>query len=166
MFSMTSAFSWQNSISLWPASFCTSKPNLPISWDVLTSYFCIPVPYNGKDIFFWVLVLEVLVSQFSSVTQSCPTLCDPMDCSTSGLPVHHQLPEFTPEEGLVGLVEPFSFFSITGWGIDLDYYNTEWFALETEIILSFLRLHPSTAFQTRLLIMMGTSFLLRHSCPQ
>ena len=29
----------------------------------------------------------------SSVTQSCPTLCDPMDCSTSGLPVHHQLPE-------------------------------------------------------------------------
>ena len=31
--------------------------------------------------------------QFSSVTQSCPTLCDPMDCSTPGLPVHHQLPE-------------------------------------------------------------------------
>ena len=33
--------------------------------------------------------------QFSPVTQSCPTLCDPMDCSTSGFPVHHQLPEFT-----------------------------------------------------------------------
>ena len=33
--------------------------------------------------------------QFSSVTQSCPTLSDPMDCSTSGLPVHQQLPEFT-----------------------------------------------------------------------
>ena len=31
--------------------------------------------------------------QFSSVSQSCPTLCDPMDCSTPGLPVHHQLPE-------------------------------------------------------------------------
>ena len=30
---------------------------------------------------------------FSSVTQSCPTLCDPMDYSTPGLPVHHQLPE-------------------------------------------------------------------------
>ena len=28
-----------------------------------------------------------------SVAQSCPTLCDPMDCSTPGLPVHHQLPE-------------------------------------------------------------------------
>jgi len=33
--------------------------------------------------------------QFSSVTQSCLTLCNPMDCSTPGLPVHHQLPEFT-----------------------------------------------------------------------
>ena len=33
--------------------------------------------------------------QFSSVAQSCPTLCDPMDCSTPGLPVHHQLLEFT-----------------------------------------------------------------------
>ena len=33
------------------------------------------------------------VSQFSSVTQSCPTLCDPMDWSTPAFPVHHQLPE-------------------------------------------------------------------------
>ena len=33
--------------------------------------------------------------QFSSVTQSCPTLCDPMYHSTPGLPVHHHLPEFT-----------------------------------------------------------------------
>ena len=33
--------------------------------------------------------------QFSSVTQSCPTLCGPMNRSTPGLPVHHHLPEFT-----------------------------------------------------------------------
>ena len=33
--------------------------------------------------------------QFSSVAQSCPTLCDLMNCSTPGLPVHHQLPEST-----------------------------------------------------------------------
>jgi len=32
---------------------------------------------------------------FCSVAQSCPTLCDPMNRSTPGLPVHHQLPEFT-----------------------------------------------------------------------
>ena len=37
--------------------------------------------------------------QFSSVAQSCPTLCDPMNCSTPGLPVHHQLPEFTQTHG-------------------------------------------------------------------
>ena len=36
-----------------------------------------------------------LQHQFSSVTQSCPTLCNPMDRSTPGLPVHHQLPEST-----------------------------------------------------------------------
>ena len=33
--------------------------------------------------------------QFGSVAQSCPTLCDPMDYSRPGLPVNHQLPEFT-----------------------------------------------------------------------
>ena len=35
------------------------------------------------------------IVQFSSVTQSCPTLCNPMKHSTPGLPVHHKLPEFT-----------------------------------------------------------------------
>ena len=34
-------------------------------------------------------------SQFSSVAQSCPTLCDPMNCTMLDLPVHHQLLEFT-----------------------------------------------------------------------
>ena len=36
-----------------------------------------------------------IIYQFSSVTQLCPPLCDPMNCSTPGPPVHHQLPEFT-----------------------------------------------------------------------
>ena len=35
------------------------------------------------------------INQIRSVAQSCPTLCDPMYRSTPGLPVHHQLPEFT-----------------------------------------------------------------------
>ena len=39
--------------------------------------------------------LGSLSGQFSSVAQLCPTLCDPMNHSTPGLPVHHQLPEFT-----------------------------------------------------------------------
>ena len=37
----------------------------------------------------------IVLTQFSSVAQLCPTLCDPMNCSTPGLSVHHQLPEFT-----------------------------------------------------------------------
>ena len=36
--------------------------------------------------------MDVNSVQFSSVAQSCPTLCNPMNCSTPGLPVHHQLP--------------------------------------------------------------------------
>ena len=39
------------------------------------------------------LIILVSSVQFSSVAQLCLTLCDPMDCSTPGLPVHHQLPE-------------------------------------------------------------------------
>ena len=38
--------------------------------------------------------------QFSSVSQSCPTFCDPMNCSTPGLPVHHQLPESTQTQSI------------------------------------------------------------------
>ena len=48
----------------------------------------------------WLLKFRV---QFSSFAQSCPTLCDPMNHSTPGLPVHHQHPEFTqPLVHLVG----------------------------------------------------------------
>ena len=45
---------------------------------------------------------------FSSVTQSCPTLCDLMDCSTSGFPVHHQLPELaqTHVHWVVDAIQP------------------------------------------------------------
>ena len=47
--------------------------------------------------------------QFSSVTQSCLALCDPMNCSTPGLPVHHQLPEFTqtPVHRVGDAIQPF-----------------------------------------------------------
>ena len=44
---------------------------------------------------FWFLKEAFSSVQFSSVAQSCPTLCNPMNRSTPGLPVHHQLPEFT-----------------------------------------------------------------------
>ena len=40
------------------------------------------------------LVLDLVLDPFSSVAQSCPTLCNPVDCSMLGLPVHHQLLKF------------------------------------------------------------------------
>ena len=40
-------------------------------------------------------MISIHFSLFSSAAQSCPTLCDPMDCSTPGFPVHHQLPDPT-----------------------------------------------------------------------
>ena len=43
----------------------------------------------------WYIYTTEYSVQFSSVAQSCRTLCDPTNCSTPGLPVHHQLPEFT-----------------------------------------------------------------------
>ena len=43
----------------------------------------------------WELRSHIRSDQIRSVAQSCPTLCDPMNRSMPGLPVHHQLPEFT-----------------------------------------------------------------------
>ena len=48
-------------------------------------------PWTGKN----TSSVQFSSVQFSSVAQSCPTLCDPMNRSMPGLPVHHQLPEFT-----------------------------------------------------------------------
>ena len=48
-----------------------------------------------EDDYIKVECIQFSSGPFSSVTQSCLTLCDPMNHSTPGLPVHHQLPEFT-----------------------------------------------------------------------
>ena len=44
-------------------------------------------------------VKKLYEGQFRSVAQSCLTLCGPMDCSTPGVPVHHQLPELAQTHG-------------------------------------------------------------------
>ena len=52
----------------------------------------------GKNVFaynYGFLISYILSVQFSSVAQSCLTLCDPRDCSMPGFPIHHQLPEPT-----------------------------------------------------------------------
>ena len=55
---------------------------------------------NPQNIYFYNITQMILMHnqdsvQFSSVAQLCLTLCDCMNCSMPGLPVHHQLPEFT-----------------------------------------------------------------------
>ena len=73
------------------------------------------------------------VKSESKVTQSCPTLSDSMDCSLPGSSIHGILQARVLEWGAISFsIEPFnfSFFSISGWGIELDYCDIEWFALE------------------------------------
>ena len=57
--------------------------------EVFYHYLTVTLNYSNLEIIYGTEV------QFSSVAQSCPTLCDPMNHSTPGLPVHHQLLEFT-----------------------------------------------------------------------
>ena len=56
---------------------------------------CFPKYLQPEQFFPLYRQLQLSSVQFSSVAQSCPTLCNPMNHSTPGLPVHHQLPEFT-----------------------------------------------------------------------
>ena len=60
---------------------------------------CYTFSKKMANMYMWALLVAQMVKNLhiSSVqfTQSCPTLCEPVDYSTSGLPVHHQLPEFT-----------------------------------------------------------------------
>ena len=84
----------------------------PNSWDLIQKSFLvmtsIPQPRVSEEYggLYSILVLSLDVTllymkgyQFSSVTQSCLTLCDHMNRSTPGLPVHHQLPESTQNRG-------------------------------------------------------------------
>ena len=65
---MTSVFSWQNSCQPFPCLILYSEAKSACySRYFLTSYFCIPVPYNEKDIFFWLLILEGLIGLLSLV---------------------------------------------------------------------------------------------------
>ena len=66
--------------------YSTSKTSI-LQW---SAFFIVQFSYP------YMTTAKTTVSvHFSSVTRSCPTLCDPMNRSTPGLPVHHQLPEFT-----------------------------------------------------------------------
>ena len=65
---MTSAFSWQNFVSLCLASFCTLRPNLPIIPGISTSYSCITVPYD-ENIYIYIYIYFFFWCQFQKVLQ-------------------------------------------------------------------------------------------------
>ena len=71
-----------------------SKTSLNI-WKFTVHILLKPGLKNFEHYFTSVRCVQLYDLQFSSVAQSCPTLCDPVNCSMPGLPVHHQLPEFT-----------------------------------------------------------------------
>ena len=72
--------------------FCL--PKLEVEWNYVFFTVTSVSFYGNADIVFHKHLFNKVV-QFNSVAQSCPTLWDPMDCCTPGLPVHHQLPELT-----------------------------------------------------------------------
>ena len=94
VFAMTSVFSWQNSVNLCPASFCTPRSSLPVTPGIFWLPTCAFYSPMMKTMSFFFLVLLL--------------------------------------GGLVGLHRSFnfSFFSMSGLGIDLDYCDIEWLALE------------------------------------
>ena len=83
-----------------PEAYCNlSKASVitAVHWVCSGSFFGVSfIVKTPWEIFVDTLSFSLLSSvQFSSVAQSCPTLCDPMNRSTPGLPVHHQLSELT-----------------------------------------------------------------------
>jgi len=71
-------------------------------------YFSLKPIKNGNWETQYFIIISYKSDQFRSVTQSCLTVCNPMDCSTPGLPVHHQLPELvqTHAHGVGDAIQP------------------------------------------------------------
>ena len=92
----------RSSQSTEPSSLCYKATSHQLSIFCMVVYICqcyfpnlfhpplCPTPHPHV----YMSIIGICVS-ISSVAQSCPTLCDPMNCNTPGLPVHHQLPEST-----------------------------------------------------------------------
>ena len=133
VFAMTSVFSWQNSVHLCPGSFCTPRPNLPvtpgISW---LPIFAFQSPMMKITFFFFFLLVLVL-------------------------------------ESLAGLQRTVQllFFGFCGWGVESNYCDIEWLALEInrnhsvifEIVHKYCILDSSVDYECY-------SISFRDSCPQ
>ena len=90
-------FFYETLLPFWRIQLLFKSSQLCPWWhQIYTNDLSLNSEYEREFEFFLSINIRQLFSvQFNSVAQSCPTLCDPMNCSTPGLPVHHQLPEFT-----------------------------------------------------------------------
>jgi len=79
---------------LWSGLHCQPWVSCDGNLDLSDPESTLPLPW-GMEKRSWFILKWEIHSELSSVTQSCPTLCNSMDCNTPGLPVHHQLPELT-----------------------------------------------------------------------
>ena len=100
---------------------CPPPPSTPLirgkGWSFVSLGKTLQTPGKYRNCFFRKRLLALLPVldfqgsssvQFSSLAQSCLTPCDPMDCSTPGLPVHHRLLELTqtPVQGVGDTIQP------------------------------------------------------------
>ena len=77
-----------------PTSRVTTSQSYTLR-SALVRCYCWPLGHDSLPFCFSAFQSQFSSVQFISVAQSCPTRCDPMDCSTSGFPVYHQVPEPT-----------------------------------------------------------------------
>ena len=120
----------ENSVILCPASFCTLRPNLPVTLVFLDFLLLHSSPLWWKGHVALVFVLEGLVDLHGTVN--------------------------------------FSFFSVSSWGIDLDYCDTEWFCIGDwqRLLCHFWDCTQVLHFGLFLLTIRSTPFLLRDCCTE
>ena len=99
---------------------------------------------NVHDSFSNKVVDITFCEQFSSVAQSWPTLCNPMDCSTPGLPVHHQLPKFTQTHvhwvgNAIQLSHPLSSLSPPAFNLSQNQSLSQWVGSLHQVRLEYLQ---------------------------
>ena len=103
-------------VGIWSLdSFKFASKSLPMAWThqcpsliAAPSFLICVKEVNSSSSVISEAEFQFCTPQFSSFTQSCPTLCDPKDCSTRGFSVHHQLLELTQTLMSIELVMPYN----------------------------------------------------------
>ena len=126
VFAMTSVFSWQNSISLCPASFCTPRPNLPVipvvSWLPTFASYLTYTQNTSREMLGWKKhkLESTLPAATAKSLQLCLTLCDPIDDSPLGSPIPGILQARTLEWVAI------SFSNTWKWKVKVKSFSRVW----------------------------------------